>query len=120
MEKEMLQGLLEGGIDIEGIYHRLPGKDDLIIRLLKKFPEEQNYNFLVEAVEEKDYRKAFEAAHNLKGVAANMDMHPLLESMSLLVEKLREEEPGDISAEFEAVKRDYERVIEAINRILRE
>lgn len=120
MEKEMLQGLLQGGIDIEGIYQRLPGKDELIIRLLKKFPEEQNYIFLVEAVEAKDYKKAFEAAHNLKGVAANMDMHPLLESMSALVEKLREDEPGDISIEFEAVKRDYERVVAAINKILKE
>lgn len=118
MNQETIKELLEGGIDIEGIYQRLPGKDELIKKLLLKFPNEKSYSDLIEAMEAQDYHKAFESAHNLKGVAANMDMHPFLESVTSLVEKLRREEPADMEEELEAVKRDYTQVIETINKVL--
>lgn len=123
MNEQVKKELLAGGIDIEGMYKRLPGMDSLIQRLLLKFPNEQCYSDLLEAMEQQDYRRAFEHAHNLKGVSANLEMHPLFEHVSSLVEMLRVEGNAtvpEMEKELEEIKKDYETVTETIKRVLSE
>ena len=118
MNEELKRKLLEGGIDVDGILARLPGREELIIRLLCKFPEEKCYCLLEESLKNKDYNKAFENAHNLKGITANLDMHRLYELTCVLVEKLRANQYDGVEGDFEGIKDEYEKVVAAINTLL--
>lgn len=116
MTAEMKVRLKEAGIDFDGILARLPGREDLIYRLLGKFLKEPCYNGLVESMQKQDYEAAFAHAHTLKGVTANLEMTRLNKATCTLVEKLRSKETDGIEADFEQVKKEYKQVVDIIQR----
>ena len=59
------------GSGLEPVMQRL-NSEKLVKRLLGKYPADKNYGLLVEGMAEKDYDKAFNAAHTIKGVASNL------------------------------------------------
>jgi HPt (histidine-containing phosphotransfer) domain-containing protein len=50
----------------------------------------QNFQLLETVLKQKDYIKAFELCHSLKGVIGNLSLTPLYNLISELTEKLRE------------------------------
>lgn len=118
MTEEMSGELLEAGIDFNGIAARIPGREEFILRLLSKFPNEKCYEGLREAMENKDYEEAFKNAHNLKGVTANLEMPRLYQATCYLVEKLRAHDYEGVDEDFKKISEEYEQVINAINRII--
>ena len=64
---------------------------------------------LTKGIESCDYRRAFEAAHGLKGDTGNLSLTPLYEAVCLLVEDLR---PAYAGASVRAgLADDYARVL---------
>ena len=76
------------GVDYEVLLKRLIN-DAFVERWLKRVPEDENFALLSAAFETNDAEEAFRAAHTLKGLTANMELHPLAESCAALTEKLR-------------------------------
>lgn len=94
------------------------GNDRLIEKYLRKFLVDESYHGLCAALAEKEYGKAFEHVHNLKGVGLNLAFTRLHKSAGELCEALRGGEPkGDIDALLENVKEDYEKTISAIQQL---
>ena len=86
---DILDVLEDWGCDIEEGLTRLGGDEDFYETLLSGFVQENSMGMLTEAMEAGDYRRAFEAAHGLKGDAGNLSLTPLYEAVCLLVEDLR-------------------------------
>ncbi len=102
------------GGDYESMVSRIPS-DDMIRMFLGQFEEESCCDELREAVERKNVHDAFDCAHALKGLAANFSLRTLYEATSELVEQLRPE-PGDIDIQlYQAVIREYEKIISTIH-----
>lgn len=76
------------GGDYDNALLRLPN-DTLIIRFIKLFASDKSYSELTEAVQNGDINASFQAAHKLKGVAANMAFTELYHAVSALNEQLR-------------------------------
>lgn len=64
-----------------------------------------------DALESKDYSKAFDCAHTLKGVCGNLGLTPMYEIICRVVEALRTKQPelakqeyGPLPAALETVK----------------
>lgn len=76
------------GVDYSRVLSRLR-KETLIEKYLHLLLEDQNFINLKKALEEDDYETAFRAAHSIKGVSLNLDLKPLAEAASLLVECFR-------------------------------
>lgn len=76
------------GGDYEDIVHRLP-TDEMIIRFVRRFTTDGTYKELTAAVENGDISASFEAAHKLKGIAANLAFTDLYRAVSALAEQLR-------------------------------
>lgn len=114
MTEEKKARLMEAGIDFDAILDRIPGGEELIIRLLGKFLNEPCLRGLEEARLQKDYETAFLHAHTLKGVTANLEMRRLNEVTADLVERLRNKNTDGIENDFEAVKSEYEKVVNII------
>ena len=71
------------------------GNEEFYLKLVKTVPSEPNFDKLAAAIESDDLKNAFEHAHALKGVLANLSLTPILNPASELTEHLRAEERMD-------------------------
>lgn len=94
-------------------------KEDLIKKYLGMFLRDDSYTKLGEAVAAKDWREVFATSHNLKGMAANLELKNLFEASSVLCEDVRHGDPtGDMDAMYAAVKTEYENAVAAIKQVI--
>ncbi|MBQ8923729.1 MAG: Hpt domain-containing protein [Lachnospiraceae bacterium] len=93
-----LNDMIEFGADTETALKRCAGKEELYLRLVKKVPDSEEFEKLEAAVSEKDYDKAFDIAHGLKGVLLNLSITPIADPVSEMTEYLRNKEDRDYSA----------------------
>lgn len=108
------------GGDFAQVEKRL-SSEALVRRFIGKFLDDGSFSELCIAMEEGDRRKAFRAAHTLKGVSGNLSLDRLFSSASQLAELLRPEGesiPAGAHALFEEVKEDYQLTVRAIRAYL--
>ena len=84
------------------------GNEGLYLRLVGTVPTEGNFAKLHTALEENNLDAAFEAAHALKGVLANLSLTPLLEPVEKMTELLRTRTQADYMPLLEEVDRQKE------------
>lgn len=106
--------LVKAGIDIGKGIERMGGDCELYEHFLTRFPSDPHYQALLDGIRDKDYQKAFEAAHALKGMTGNLSMDELAFAIYPLVEVLRKGNLNEISPYIEKVQKEYDRVCEAI------
>lgn len=95
--------------------------DAFISRMLTKFIEKNSYEEVIHSYENNDMKGIFEASHSLKGVCSNLSLTPLYEKSSVLCEKVRNLNEGElvnVDAEVNDLKICYEKVINLIKAFL--
>ncbi|MSS64244.1 Hpt domain-containing protein [Velocimicrobium porci] len=118
MEEVILEKLQNMGIDVESTLKRFMQREDLYIRFLHKFIQDQNFAGLKNSLEVREYEEAFKYAHTLKGVAGNLGLTPLYEEVNMLVEKLRCGDDIKTEKELEEkIWKNFEKVEENYNEI---
>lgn len=117
MNDQAIQRLKDCGVDVDGTVRRLMNKVDLYERLLRRFPEDQSYDQLKNALKEGRVEDAFHAAHTLKGVSGNLGLNRLMEADSILVEVLRKGVSDGADEAMEAVSGAYQETVEAIREL---
>lgn len=90
MTNEQREMLAANGFSIEDAMQRFMNKEQLWLKFLKKFKADTSYAELVQALAEKNCRKAFEAAHTMKGITGNLALTDLNRLISEQTEYLRE------------------------------
>ena len=88
-KKEILIALEEWNCDIKGALERFIEDEELYVTCLTMLTEDHNFEKLGIALKEKDAAAAFDYAHTLKGVFANLGLIPMLSSVTTIVEPLR-------------------------------
>lgn len=79
--------------EINGDFDEIMGRmnsEDFIATLLGMFLEDQSYGQLVLAMEQENYTEGFRAAHNMKGLCANISMSGLGRIAEEMTEALRD------------------------------
>lgn len=89
MDEGFKKQLLENGADVETTIHRFMGNENLYLKFLMKFQNDRNYESLKQHLEEQKYEDAFNDAHTLKGVSANLGLDTICEASSKITELLR-------------------------------
>lgn len=98
----------------EDILSRL-STDEVIIHFIRRFPSDNTYKELMEAVQKSDISASFEAAHKLKGIAANLAFSELFSNLTDLSNQLRAKtEPANMSL-INKVSDSYHTVLNEIN-----
>ena len=77
-----------GASTAEGLA-RCFGNEALYLKLVATIPGEANFGKLKDALAEKNLKAAFEAAHALKGVLANLSLTPIYTPVAEITELLR-------------------------------
>lgn len=105
------------GGDWDGIKRRL-GNDALIAKLSLKFLSAKEYSEIGDAINNRDWEKAFLNAHTLKGVALNLGYNELAKAASALTELLsprKLDNPREAERLYLSITSEHNKVINAIN-----
>lgn len=100
---EMIDKLREYGADVDSAIARCAGSSSLYIKLIGMFLADDGIAGIGEALDDNDLHAAFEAAHGVKGVAGNLSLTPLYDSVCAIVEPLRHEEKADYAALYKNI-----------------
>jgi HPt (histidine-containing phosphotransfer) domain-containing protein len=106
-----IEALHEFGADTRDGLGRCMNNEAFYLRLVNMALEDANFARLGEAVKQGDRKAAFEAAHALKGVLANLSLTPLLEPASEITELLRAERDADYPALTDGLLRKREALL---------
>ncbi len=85
--------LKEFGANTEEALKRCMNNEAFYLRLVKMAADDKNFGKLPAALEAKDWKGAFEAAHALKGILGNLALTPILKPAVEITELLRPLEP---------------------------
>lgn len=96
--------LKEFGVDINSGLQRCVNNETLFLRLVSMVPDNESFNKLYEAVDNKDFDAAFSAAHSLKGILSNLSINPLLEPVLKITELLRNKTDYDYSSYLKEIE----------------
>ncbi len=103
--KEKFDKLKALGCDVDGALERFLGDEQLYLTCVEDLKTDASFDKLGEALAQRDSRGAFQSAHKLKGVYANMGMIPIYNDCVKLVEPLRSGEvTDDMSQTFERMQ----------------
>ena len=106
----------EMGGDYEDIFSRLKNIS-LITKIVKKFNDDQSFNELEQALNEKNVENAFRAAHTLKGICLNLSFKQLTDDTVEITEILRAGSFEGTDELFKKIKEEYQKTVEAIKQL---
>ena len=112
-EKQRMQ-LEAAGISVDAALERFLGNSALVLKFVMRFPEDENFPNLKRAMDCGDVKGAFVAAHTLKGVTGNLSMDKLYETVSKMVEDLREGNLDAAAVRMEELEKQYAQTIQAL------
>ena len=92
-----IEGLKELGADTDSGLGRCRNNEAFYLRLVGMAASDEHFGQLREAVEKDDLDAAFEHAHALKGVLANVSLTNILEPIKEITEDLRARKEKDYS-----------------------
>lgn len=86
-ERKML--LVSLGVDLGETLERFVDNEELYFRCLRKILDDKNYSSMCEAIDNNDAKAAFDYAHALKGVSANLGLNKVYSEMKIITEVFR-------------------------------
>lgn len=93
---------------------RMMGREDLVIKYLKKFIVDDNFDKLEKSMGDKDYETMLLAVHTLKGVTLNLGLAKLSDACSMMVNSLRNDKKELLDEQFLLVASEYHDIIDKI------
>ena len=102
--------LREYGANVDEGLSRCLNKEDFYIMLVNKAIEDTKLSELEKQLNEKDLDAAFETAHALKGMYANLSLTPLAEPISEMTELLRSRTDTDYEKLLGKAKAKFEKL----------
>ncbi|WOC31371.1 MULTISPECIES: Hpt domain-containing protein [Caproicibacterium] len=98
------------GADTAVTMERFLQDEALYQSCLQSFSADPAFDELRRALQKQDFTAAFNAAHTLKGVAGNLGLTPLFNTISTLVEALRAKEFSNVVQQHKAICLEKERM----------
>lgn len=89
MDEKFRKQMEKNGADVATTLKRFMGNEAIYMKFLMKFPEDKNYDAIMENIRKNDYDAVFNSAHTLKGVSANLGLKPVYNASSQITELLR-------------------------------
>ena len=100
--------LREYGADVDEGLARCMNMEDFYIGLVEKALADNRFPLLEQQIGDSELDKAFETAHALKGMYANLSLTPLIKPVSEMTELLRNRTNTDYSALLTEAKEQFE------------
>ncbi len=109
-EESIWELLKEKGVNVDKALERMKGNKEAYKSFLVEFFEDPDFESLKNEIMAENARNAFEYAHGLKGMAANLGLDNIHNKLSVLVEILRQ-------GSLENAQESYEKVMQACEAV---
>lgn len=105
-----IESLRDFGANVDEGLIRCMGKEEFYLMLVGKVLADDRLTQLEQQLRDKDLAAAFETAHALKGMYANLSLNPLTVPISEMTELLRNRTDTDYAALLAEAKAQFERL----------
>lgn len=110
----VLDDLRDWGCDVEGALERFVGDEELYRVCLNTVLSDKAFAGLGAALKDGDVQEAFDHAHTLKGVLANMGLTPMYDITVDLVEPLRSGKADNLLSVYEKLMEAKEKLTDIL------
>ena len=110
-----IDSLRKFGADVDSGLGRCLNNEAFYLNLVEKSINDEAFNRLNEAIQEKDLEVAFETAHSLKGVMGNLSLTPIYDPVVEITELLRSRTEMDYSELISTINAKKEELSELCN-----
>ncbi|MCD7826555.1 MAG: Hpt domain-containing protein [Clostridiaceae bacterium] len=107
--------LEEWGCDIDGAMERFLDDEAFYFECYGQVITDPCFDRLCEALEQHDIRSAFDCAHTLKGVIANMGLTPLEQILIDIVEPLRGGDDSGCMEKYKELMEERKKYLEILS-----
>lgn len=107
---KLLSALKEVGVDVEGTVSRFADNDELYVKFLLRYPDEDKITPVREAFAAGDLGSLNKAAHKLKGVSINLGMNTLAEKAERIEVKAKNMDTDGLEADVADAAAEYDTV----------
>jgi len=117
MTQEQIEKLEDLGVDLDETLERFIDNEALYIKCLNKLIDDVNYKKMLDGIDAKDSQIAFDGAHALKGVSANLGLDNLYSEVRIITEVFRS---GSLDYDMEnltRIKEQYDTAIATIKSL---
>lgn len=112
----LIDRLTDCGCDVQGAMGRFLNNEDFYGKCFGKFVNDKSFQAIGDAIKAGDAKAAFAAAHDLKGISANMGITPIYDKVVSIVEEFRAGRiPNDALSVWEeimALRENMQKIIE--------
>lgn len=113
----LLEALSGYGADVPGTMERLMGDVEVYDQCIHLLLEDPAFSELQNAAARGDSKAAFESAHALKGVSANLGLTPLFDAVCAVVEPLRQSESANIAPQLSRLNEERQKLAELMRKV---
>lgn len=117
MDKRKISQLAAANIDVQEALDRFMGNEELMMKFLLRFPQDESFQQLKKAMEAEDADQAYRAAHALKGLTGNLAMKSLYDQAYSVMIDLREGNMATAKGKMEELEKQYQSVLDALNSL---
>ena len=110
-----LDGLRAWGANVDEGMGRCMGREDFYLKLVRMARNDTNMAKLRNAADAGDLDAAFEAAHALKGIMANLGLTPVLKPVTEITEMLRARSQADYGPLMDAVEAGWNGLVALVD-----
>ncbi len=105
------------GVNLEETLERFVDNEALYLKCLNKLLEDKNYGNMLKGIEDNDAEAAFDAAHALKGVSANLGLNKLYSEMKIITEVFRSGSTDFDSKNLSRIDDSYKEAVRIIKEL---
>lgn len=121
MDEKFRKQMEENGANVDTTLERFMGNEALYMKFIMKFLDDKNFGDIMEKLEKSDYEGAFNGAHALKGVTANLGLDPINDAATQMTELLRNKQAQEVDVEkLDETRKQLEEAYIRFQKILAE
>lgn len=117
MDEKMVNQLTQAGIDVQEAMARFMDNEGLMKKFLLRFPQDESFAQLKQALGKKNAEEAYRAAHTLKGLAGNLAMKSLFDQVCSVLDDLRKQDLEQVEEKMKELEARYQRILAALQFI---
>ena len=106
-ESKLLKKMKEMGVDVEGTLSRFVNNDEIYIKFIIRFPNEDRMRLIWNAFETGNMEEKIQTTHKLKGVSSNLGMTNISEQCKTILDYLNQNADIDYKKLLEQLDKDY-------------